>query len=188
MLTKINNMYQNRFISKSSAKLLLFFELYKYFRTNLPKISPPLRSVDYYSAATFCRLFLFKSCIYQKKAVLLHSQRKTSNGNQQFVGVQRPVPTARMAHGKPFDGEGMLGDDQPDENSSYGLYSLCVGGGRGVMFRLDRLDGQAFAGRPVRSTFVSAAQGKSLDRTEQTALRRTEKTRVDGGGELGIES
>ena len=29
MLTKINNMYQNRFISKASAKLLLFFETNK---------------------------------------------------------------------------------------------------------------------------------------------------------------
>ena len=43
MLTKINNMYQNRFISKASAKLLLFFELYKYFRTNLPKIRPKIQ-------------------------------------------------------------------------------------------------------------------------------------------------
>ena len=31
MLTKINNMYQNRFISKASAKVLLFYDICKFF-------------------------------------------------------------------------------------------------------------------------------------------------------------
>ena len=31
MLTKINNMYQNRFISKASAKVLFFYDICKFF-------------------------------------------------------------------------------------------------------------------------------------------------------------
>lgn len=38
MLTKINNMYQNRFISKASAKLLLFSQIYKFLKVILTKI------------------------------------------------------------------------------------------------------------------------------------------------------
>ena len=86
-----------------------------------------------------------------------------------------------MAHGESCRGEGMLGDDVPNQNSAHRRNPLSGRGGRGALLRLDRLDAKAVARRTRCTKALSAAQKQPLDRTEHPPLQRTRATRIDDG-------
>ena len=86
-----------------------------------------------------------------------------------------------MAHGESCRGEGMLGDNLPNQNSAHRRDPLSGHGGRGTLFRLDRLDVQAVARRTWRATPLSKAQKQPLDGTQYPSLQRTRATRIDDG-------